>query len=215
MIVLLRRKISFSHTAVCGWPASVSTKLPGRDEGDCVVRICSLLPSATEIVFALGEGNTLVGVTHECDYPPAASQVPKVTRSNIPDGLSSQQIDSAVGHSLETEGTLYELDLPLLEQLRPDLILTQRLCDVCAVSYDRVQEAAKNLKSNPSVLNLEPHSLDEILETILVVGKAIGRSAASNALVGSLRGRINAVRDKTNTLSYRPRVFCMEWITPP
>ena len=189
--------------------------LPWRDEGDCVVRICSLLPSATEIVFALGEGNSLVGVTHECDYPREASQVPKVTRSNIPDGLSSQQIDSAVSHTLEAAGTLYELNLPLLEQLRPDLILTQRLCDVCAVSYDRVQEAAKNLKSNPIVLNLEPHSLDEILETILVVGKAIGRSAAANALVGSLRGRINAVRDKTNTLSYRPRVFCMEWITPP
>ena len=215
MIVLLRRKISFSHTAVCGWPASVSTKLPGRDEGDCVVRICSLLPSATEIVFALGEGNTLVGVTHECDYPPAASQVPKVTRSNIPDGLSSQQIDSAVGHSLETEGTLYELDLPLLEELRPDLILTQRLCDVCAVSYDRVQEAVKGLKSHPAVLNLEPRSLHDILETILVVGKAIGRPTAADALVDSLKRRITAVRGRTKGLPPRPKVFSMEWINPP
>src|SRR6516165_973239 len=172
MIVLLPRKIPYSHTTVCGWPVSVSTYLPGRDEGDCVVRICSLLPSATEIVFALGEGNTLVGVTHECDYPREAAQVPKVTRSNIPDGLSSQQIDSAVSHTLEAEGTLYELDLPALEELRPDVILTQRLCDVCAVSYDRVQEAVRGLKSHPAVLNLEPRSLHDILETILVVGKA-------------------------------------------
>jgi iron complex transport system substrate-binding protein len=179
------------------------------------VRICSLLPSATEIVFALGEGDSLVGVTHECDYPREAAQVPKVTRSNIPDGLSSQQIDSAVSNALEAEGTLYELDLPSLEELRPDLILTQRLCDVCAVSYDRVQEAVKSLKSHPLVLNLEPHSLNEILETILVVGKAIGRSAASNALVECLQSRVNAVRDKTKTLSHRPRAFCMEWISPP
>jgi iron complex transport system substrate-binding protein len=174
-----------------------------------------LLPSATEIVFALDEGHSLVGVTHECDYPLEADKIPKVTRSNIPGGLSSQQIDSAVNHALEATGTLYELDLPLLDQLRPDLILTQRLCDVCAVSYDRVQEAAKSLKSHPVVLNLEPHSLNEILETILVVGKAIGRPAASNALLESLQSRINAVRDKTKTLSHRPRVFCMEWISPP
>jgi iron complex transport system substrate-binding protein len=179
------------------------------------VRICSLLPSATEIVFALGEGDSLVGVTHECDYPREAAQVPKVTRSNIPDGLSSQQIDSAVSHTLEAEGTLYEIDLPSLEELRPDLILTQRLCDVCAVSYDRVQEAVKSVKSHPHVLNLEPHSLNEILETVLAVGKAIGRTAASNALVECLQSRINAVRDKTKTLSHRPRVFCMEWISPP
>jgi iron complex transport system substrate-binding protein len=179
------------------------------------MRICSLLPSATEIVFALGEGNSLVGVTHECDYPREAAQIPKVTRSNIPGGLSSQQIDSAVSHTLEAAGTLYELNLPLLEELRPDLILTQRLCDVCAVSYDRVREAADSLQSHPVVLNLEPHSLNEILETILVVGKAIGRPAASNALLESLQSRINAVRDKTKILSRRPRVFCMEWISPP
>jgi iron complex transport system substrate-binding protein len=179
------------------------------------VRICSLLPSATEIVFALGEGDSLVGVTHECDYPGEAFAIPKVTRSNIPEGLSSPQIDSSVSRALEATGTLYELNLPLLDELRPDLILTQRLCDVCAVSYDQVQEAADRLQSHPMVLNLEPHSLDEILETILVVGKAIGRLAAASALLERLQARINAVRDKTKTLSYRPKVFCMEWISPP
>src|SRR5437667_347071 len=95
------------------------------------MRICSLLPSATEIVFSLGMGHSLVGVTHECDYPPEASYIPKVTRSNIPPGISSAGIDAAVSSTLGTSGSLYELDIPLLERLQPDLILTQRLCDDC------------------------------------------------------------------------------------
>jgi iron complex transport system substrate-binding protein len=110
---------------------------------------------------------------------------------------------------------LYELNLPLLEELSPDLILTQRLCDVCAVSYDGVQEAAKNLKSHPQVLNLEPRSLDDILDNLLVVGKAIGAEAEANALRDSLQQRIEAVRRKTEALRRRPRVFCMEWVNPP
>jgi len=174
-----------------------------------------LLPSATEIVFALGEGDSLVGVTHECDYPSEASQIPKVTRSSIPGGISSREIDSAVSQALDGTGTLYELNIPLLEELRPDLILTQRLCDVCAVSYDRVQEAAKNLESHPAVLNLEPRSLNDILNDVLLVGKIIGCEAAANALRDSLLLRINAVRHKRETLSDRPRVFAMEWVDPP
>ncbi len=177
------------------------------------MRICSLLPSATEIVFALGMGPALVGVTHECDYPPQTSRIPKVTRSNIPPGISSGQIDSAVTSTLESTGTLYELDLPLLEELQPDLVLTQKLCDVCAVSFDRVQEAVKDLQSCPRVLNLEPHSLDDILGNIRTIGNAIGASADS--LVGALQRRIDTVRQKTKNLSYRPRVFCMEWVSPP
>lgn len=179
------------------------------------MRICSLLPSATEIVFALGEGSSLVGVTHECDYPRETCQIPTVTRSNIPAGLSSQEIDSAVSNALEAAGTLYELDLPRLEELRPDLILTQRLCDVCAVSFDRVQEAAKSLKSRPVVLNLEPRSLDDVLDSILVVGTAIGSEAAAKILRDRLQQRIDAVRNKTETVSHRPRVFSMEWVNPP
>jgi iron complex transport system substrate-binding protein len=184
-------------------------------EGDYLVRICSLLPSATEIVFALGAGSSLVGVTHECDYPAETSSIPKVTRSNIPPGISSREIDSAVSSALESEGTLYELDLPLLESLGPGLILTQRLCDVCAVSYDRVQEAAKNLKSHPQVLNLEPHSLNGILDNILVVARAIGREAEGVALRARLEGRIDAVRRRSQPLPHRPRVFAMEWVNPP
>src|SRR5947207_934188 len=102
------------------------------------VRICSLLPSATEVVFALGMGHSLVGVTHECDYPAETAGIPKVTRSLIPPGSSSAEIDAAVSSTLGATGSLYELDLALLERLQPDLILTQRLCDACAVPFARV-----------------------------------------------------------------------------
>src|SRR5579859_4104341 len=179
------------------------------------VRICSLLPSATEIVFALGLGDSLVGVTHECDYPPETARLPRVTRSNIPPEIPSREIDAAVSSTLAESGSLYELDLLLLEKLRPDVILTQRLCDVCAVSFDRVQDAARSLPSQPVVLNLEPHSLADIHKNIQTVGKALGREAAADSVVGALESRIDAVRQKTESLSKRPRVFCMEWVNPP
>jgi iron complex transport system substrate-binding protein len=179
------------------------------------MRICSLLPSATEIVFGLGEGHALVGVSHECDYPEEARRIPKVTRSKVPAGIPSAQIDSLVSSTLNAEGSLYELDLPLLERLQPDLILTQRLCDVCAVSFDRVEEAVRGLTSRPRVLNLEPHSLDDILDNICTVGEATECEAAAETLVGSLRARIDRVRARTQGLAHRPRVFCMEWVDPP
>ena len=179
------------------------------------MRICSLLPSATEMVFALGMERSLVGVTHECDYPPQASRIPAVTRTNIPSGFSSRQIDAAVSSALGISGSLYELDLPMLEQLQPDLILTQRLCDVCAVPAERVEDGVRNLKSRPQVLYLEPHSLEDILDNIRTVGKAVGCEAAAETLILSLRQRIEAVAEKTRNISYRPRVFCMEWVDPP
>ena len=179
------------------------------------MRICSLLPSATEIIFMLGAGDSLVGVSHECDYPAATADIPKVTRSNIPPGLSSDQIDSAVSSNLEAAGSLYELNLPLLEELQPDLVITQRLCDVCAVSFDRVQEAVAVVKCQPQVLNLEPHSLDDILGNIRVVGNVIDAGSAAETAVASLQLRINAIRCKTRDLAYQPGVFCMEWVNPP
>jgi iron complex transport system substrate-binding protein len=179
------------------------------------MRICSLLPSATEIVFALGMGDSLVGITHECDYPAETSRIAQVTRSNIPAGLSSEEIDSMVSSNLTTQGTLYELDQPLLEQLAPDLILTQRLCDVCAVAFDKVQEVAGNISSKPRVVNLEPHSLEDILENINLVGSLIHAEERAGQLVESYRKRIAAIQEKTRALSSRPRVFCMEWVNPP
>jgi iron complex transport system substrate-binding protein len=178
------------------------------------MRICSLLPSATEIVYALGMGGSLVGVTHECDFPPEATRIPKVTRSHIPQGATSGEIDSLVSSTLESQGSLYELDLPLLKYLRPDLILTQRLCDVCAVSYDRVQEAVKSLSSHPLVLNLEPHSLGDIFQNIRAVARAANSEGAAEVVVGSLEKRIAIVRERTRDAPRR-RVFCMEWVDPP
>ncbi|MGH9354178.1 MAG: cobalamin-binding protein [Terriglobia bacterium] len=179
------------------------------------MRICSLLPSATEICFALGLGDSLVGVSHECDYPAEAARLPKVTRSNIPSSLSSREIDSAVSSSLESQGTLYDLDLPLLESLQPDLIITQRLCDVCAVSFDRVQGAVNSLPSKPTVLNLEPSSLEDIFTNIRLVASVTGDQVEGDALVSSLRKRVDEVRRRTASLASRPRVFCMEWVDPP
>lgn len=181
------------------------------------MRICSLLPSATEMVFALGMGDSLVGITHECDYPPEAAGIPHVTRSNIPEGLSSDEIDRMVSSNLSTQGTLYELDQRLLDELAPDLILTQRLCDVCAVAYDKVQEVAHSLRSRPQVVNLEPHELEDILANIKTVGSLIGAEDRADKLIGSLRKRIAAIEEKTRHLSsvQRPRVFCMEWVSPP
>lgn len=179
------------------------------------MRIVSLLPSATEMVFALGMGDSLVGITHECDYPAEAARISHVTRSNIPEGLSSAEIDRMVSSNLTTQGTLYELDRDLLEQLAPELILTQRLCDVCAVAYDRVQEVARSLKSKPQVINLEPHSLDDILENIRLVGEVLNTPDRAQKLIAQSRRRIAAIEEKTKRLSRRPRVFCMEWVNPP
>lgn len=179
------------------------------------MRICSLLPSATEIVFALEQSHLLVGRSHECDYPPEALRIPPVTCANIPADLSSAEIDAAVSGTLVSAGSLYELDLPLLEKLQPDLILTQRLCDVCAVSADRVQEAVAGLQSRPRVLNLEPHSLDDILENIRTVGEAIGCAEQADRVIHSLRRRVEAVAEKAARIPARPRVVCMEWVDPP
>jgi iron complex transport system substrate-binding protein len=179
------------------------------------LRICSLLPSATEIVCALGAQNQLVGVTHECDFPPSVRSTRKITRSNIPAHFSSAEIDAAVSASLDSSGSLYELDVATLERLEPDLIITQRLCDVCAVPFDRVQVAAENLSSHPRVLNLEPSSLSDILDCVRLVGDAIGHPAAAQALIASLQQRISAIGSRTQNLAIRPRVFCMEWVDPP
>jgi iron complex transport system substrate-binding protein len=181
------------------------------------MRVVSLLPSATEMVFALGKGDSLVGVTHECDYPPQAAAIPHVTSSNIPQGLSSEEIDRMVSSNLATQGTLYELNQELLETLAPDLILTQRLCDVCAVAFDRVQEVAAQIGSKPRVVNLEPHRLDDIFENVRMVAAVCGASERAEDLIAYWHKRIDAIRKKTQdiVLVRRPRVFCMEWVKPP
>jgi iron complex transport system substrate-binding protein len=203
------------YRLVYSWVGRLSSALQRFAAEVSPVRIVSLLPSATEIVFALGLGDSLVGVTHECDYPPEALRLPEVTRSHIPPGISSAEIDRAVSSTLESAGTLYELDVAALGELRPDLVLTQRLCDVCAVSFDHVQEAVLSLQNQPAVLNLEPHSLADILENILTVGKAAGAVVQADKVVQDLQDRIEAVRTRSAGASQRPRVVCLEWADPP
>jgi len=180
------------------------------------MRICSLLPSATEIVYALGLGDRLVAVTHECDEPPAAREKPRITRSAIdPATLTSAQIDALVTQHLHDHRGIYQIDRALLERLDPDLILTQELCDVCAVSYQEVQRAVRALYGERQILSLEPVSLDGILDTILAVGRATGTEARAAELVNELRARIERIRARTATVSRRPRVVCLEWLDPP
>lgn len=179
------------------------------------MRIVSLLPSATEIICALGLEDQLVGVTHECDYPPFVCHLPKVTRTLIPADASSAEIDRRVRERLRTGRALYTLDLPVLEALRPDLIVTQALCDVCAVAEDEVRAAACMLPGGPQVLNLEPQTLSEVLASIRQVARAVGVEHSAEEVIAQLMSRIEAVGARTSRLRHRPRVALLEWLDPP
>lgn len=178
------------------------------------MRIVSLLPSATEIVYALGLGDQLVARSHECDYPPEAHAVPVITYSLIPPNLPSHEIDRMVSETLMTHATLYGLNLELLQALEPDLLLTQALCDVCAVSFNSVQEAVARLSPRTRVLNLEPTTLQGVMDTFQQVADAAGVPERGRALVEQFRARIEQVRQRTRN---RPpvRVTFLEWIDPP
>lgn len=179
------------------------------------MRIVSLLPSATEILFGLGLGDEVVGVTHECDFPPEAQTRPVLTRSRLAPNLSSGAIDAAVSAEIESPAhSLYTINRDLLAQLAPDLIVTQALCEVCAVAYDDVLDAVRELPQQPTVLNLEPTSLEEVLTAIEQVGEATGRDREAEALIGTLRVRIDDVRKRVDAASTRPVVGFLEWIDP-
>lgn len=180
------------------------------------MRIASLLPSATEIVAALGLEESLVAVSHECDHPAGIRGLPVVTRSVIDSGVSSGAIDLQVREHLQTNTALYALDTDLLEQLRPDLILTQALCDVCAVSGADVERAVEELSGNPLVVNVEPFSLDDVLGTIEAVGMATATERVAAALVARSRARIEAVSSRVRQIGEeaRPTVALLEWTDP-
>jgi iron complex transport system substrate-binding protein len=180
------------------------------------MKICSLLPSATEIVFALGLGDHLVGVTHECDYPPEASRLPVITRSSLPHGGGTgRQIDQHISSARHAGSSVYALDQGLLERLDPGLILTQELCDVCAVSYDLVTEAVRCLGGPRQVLSLQPTSLEGILAAIAQVGDAAGVTRRAARFVAELRQRIEAIASKAKAAARRPSVLALEWLDPP
>lgn len=179
------------------------------------MRIVSLLPSATEIVCSLGLEADLVGVTHECDYPPAVRQLPRVTTTLIPTDATSAHIDALVRDRLQSAAALYSLNLPVLEALRPDLIVTQALCDVCAVAEDEVRAAACHLPGQPRVVNLEPETLSQVFEAVRQVADAAEVGERANAVVAALQTRVAAVADRAATTANRPRVALLEWLDPP
>lgn len=179
------------------------------------MRIVSLLPSATEIVYALGLQDQLVAVTHECDFPFEARNKPIITRSLLPPNLTSSEIDEQVRAQLTSDAhSLYTIDRELLARLEPDLILTQKLCEVCAVAYDEVLDAVSGLPRRPEVLNLEPMSLREVLDDIRRTGAAAGASAVAGDVVTRLEERIERVREQVALASTRPRVGFLEWLDP-
>lgn len=179
------------------------------------MRIVSLLPSATEIVCALGLSDSLVGVTHECDFPEGVSGRPHLTASRISHGtMTSAEIDHAVRSQLDGHGTIYDLDTGLLADLAPDLIITQELCDVCAVSYETVQRAAKMYVADAKVVSLEPATISDIFDNIRFVGGLAGVPERAETAVSALEARLERVRERTRGLP-RPRVFMLEWLDPP
>jgi iron complex transport system substrate-binding protein len=179
------------------------------------LRIVSLLPSATEIAHFVGAGDTLVGVTHECDYPPGVENLPRLTGTSIDQhSMTSAEIDAAVGERLTDSDSIYSLDAKLLEELNPDLILTQGLCDVCAVSSNVVEQATAALPKTPRVLSMNPTTLNEVLDVTVEVGDAIGHGGEARANVDALRERLARVEEAVAGLS-RPCVGCIEWLDPP
>ena len=211
-------------------PISMSHISTSADATRTPLRIASLLPSATEIVCALGLEDSLVGVTHECDYPPSVQAKPKLTASRLShETMTSREIDDAVraelrhkqstalGESSEHDNhaSLYSLDDKLLHQLKPDLILTQELCDVCAVNFKTVSHAARVFETEIPIVSLEPTTITDILDTIRTVGKLARADAAAESVVQDLAARIDNLAAKLADVPHRPRVLMLEWLEPP
>ncbi len=179
------------------------------------MRICSLLPSATEIIYALGLGDSLVAVTHECDYPLSARTKPIVVQSAV-DALnsSSLEIDKLVRIHSQKGKSIYSIDLAKFRESDPDLVLTQELCAVCAVDYNQLLEAIESLPRKPKILSLAPSLLSDVLLDIARVAEATGKEKEGATLLRSLRQRIDRVRKQTSRSKRRLRVLCLEWLDP-
>jgi iron complex transport system substrate-binding protein len=177
------------------------------------VRIVSLAPHATELCFAIGLGAELTAVTHECDYPPEALELPRLTRDTLPPGLGSAEIDAAVRERTADGGSIYELDVATLAAIEPDLIITQSLCPVCAVSYEDVVALAQELPTQPRVIALDPHTLGEALADVRTVAQATGHRDEAVALIARAAGRIDRVRLAVRGVRRRA-VAALEWLDP-
>ena len=179
------------------------------------MRIASLVPSATEMLCALGLRDSVVAVTHECDYPEGIEQLPHLTRSVIPDDLSPAEIDATVREHTQKGEAIYELDEELLQELEPDLIVTQAVCEVCAVSFDDVRAVAERLASQPNVVSLDPSTIGEVMGDIRTLAQATGSKDAGMDLVRELAERLDRVKLKLHGIEPRPRVLALEWLDPP
>lgn len=177
------------------------------------MKICSFLPSATEMLFAIGAGDEVVGVTFECDYPAAAQTRPQVVFSRLPPGLTPAEIDAIVSAEGAQGRSLYFVDLPRLEALQPDLIILQDLCRVCAIDSPTLARDLGQLPSSPRVISLAAHTLTGVLAEIDMLGEAVGRATAASRVTQALRARIDAVI-ALPTPTERPRVLCLEWLDP-
>ena len=179
------------------------------------MRVCSLLPGATEIAFALGLGDDVVGVTHECDYPAEAQQKPVIVRSLIDSHqMTSIEIDRWVSERLRNNQGLYTIDEEGLREAAPDIILTQGLCDVCAIDYNEVVAAGETLPHKPTIVSLTPNCLTDVLDDIARVGEATGQGQKAQTFVRGLEERIAVMRDRAAQSPARPRVACLEWFDP-
>jgi iron complex transport system substrate-binding protein len=178
------------------------------------MRIASLVPSATEMLFALGLGDSVIAVTHECDFPAQARALPHLTRTVLGEGLNAAEIDTAVKTTVGEGRALYELDEERLAELAPDLIVTQAICDVCAVSYEDVLEVAARLPSRPRVLQQDPSTLGEMLEDVIRLGEATGLESEAHLVRAELEGRLASVRAAVSGTK-APRVIALEWLDPP
>jgi len=176
------------------------------------MNICSFVPGATEILFALGLDDEIVGVSHECDWPVQARQKPQITSTAVrSNALSSHAINAAV----RRRERLYTINESLLQHLAPDLVVAQQLCNVCAVDPQTVAAALRALARRPQVLWLHPHSLTEVFSDIRQLGDSAARPQRAQALLASLQGRLARVRERIAQAQARPRVFCLEWLEPP
>lgn len=178
------------------------------------MRIVSLVPNGTEILFAVGAGDLVVGVSHECDWPPEARTRPVLTGSALTPGMSAAEVDAAVSAQVGSGASLYTLDEARIAELAPDLIVTQQLCPVCAVSTEQVDEAVRPLPRCPEVVSLDPKTLADVFADIRRVGEVTGRTAEAAALLADLKRRLDAVRRRVAGRP-RPRVLALEWLDPP
>jgi iron complex transport system substrate-binding protein len=179
------------------------------------MRICSLLPSATEVIALLGLSDELVGISHECDYPPSVKRLPIMVEPMIaPDGLASVDIDRKVHQLVASGQRLYRLNDSLLRQAQPDLILSQDLCHVCAVTPDQLYDSISSMPRRPHVLTLNPGTVQDVIDDVIRIGDAAGRPDEGHHLAAQLRDRLDAVHARVGDSPYRPRVVCIEWLSP-